>query len=165
MWAAQLVAPSTFADVRVPAPSPAALAPGEVLLRVRAGAICGSDMPLFKGAVQLQGGLGNHPDGAPPGPGCPMHEVVGDVVASRHPGFTPGTTAVGWALGQDALADLVVTEGDSSHPTTARSRRRTPWSRSPSPASSTRSNGWGTSPGSGSPSSARDRSACCSATY
>ncbi|WP_327010499.1 zinc-binding dehydrogenase [Dactylosporangium sp. NBC_01737] len=116
MWAAQLVAPSTFADVRVPAPSASALAPGEVLLRVRAGAICGSDMPLFKGAIQRQGGLGNHPDGAPPGPGCPMHEVVGDVLASRHPGFQAGTTAVGWALGQDAIAELVVTEGDSLVP-------------------------------------------------
>ncbi|MFI5911007.1 zinc-binding dehydrogenase [Dactylosporangium sp. NPDC051541] len=116
MWAAQLVAPSTFAHVRVPAPLVAALAPGEVLLRVRAGAICGSDMPLFKGAVQLRGGLGNHPDGAPPGPGCPMHEVVGDVVASRHPGFEPGVTVVGWALAQDAIAELCITEGDSLVP-------------------------------------------------
>ncbi|MEV6924587.1 alcohol dehydrogenase catalytic domain-containing protein [Dactylosporangium sp. NPDC051485] len=116
MWAARLVAPSTFAHVSVPAPLAAALAPGEVLLRVRAGAICGSDMPLFKGAIQRQGGLGNHPDGAPPGVGCPMHEVVGEVLASRHPGFEPGTTAVGWALGQDAIAELVVTEGDSLVP-------------------------------------------------
>ncbi|WP_433220560.1 zinc-binding dehydrogenase [Dactylosporangium sp. CS-047395] len=116
MWAAQLVAPSTFAHVSVPAPLAAALAPGEVLLRVRAGAICGSDMPLFKGAIQRQGGLGNHPDGAPPGVGCPMHEVVGEVVASRHPGFAPGVTAVGWALGQDAIAELCVTEGDSLVP-------------------------------------------------
>ncbi|GGM46431.1 zinc-binding dehydrogenase [Dactylosporangium sucinum] len=116
MWAAHLVAPSTFAEVRVPAPAAAALRPGEVLLRVRAGAICGSDMPLFKGAIQRQGGLGNHPDGAPPGPGCPMHEVVGDVLASRHPAFEPGTTAVGWALGQDAIAEFVVTEGDSLVP-------------------------------------------------
>ncbi|GAA2576759.1 zinc-binding dehydrogenase [Dactylosporangium fulvum] len=116
MWAAQLVAPSTFADVRVPVPTAPALAPGEVLLRVRAGAICGSDMPLFKGAIQRSGGLGNHPDGALPGPGCPMHEVVGDVLASRHPDFEAGTTAVGWALGQDAIAELVVTEGDSLVP-------------------------------------------------
>nr|BFE57765.1 zinc-binding dehydrogenase [Dactylosporangium thailandense] len=116
MWAARLVAPSTFAHVTVPAPLAAALVPGEVLLRVRAGAICGSDMPLFKGAIQRQGGLGNHPDGAPPGPGCPMHEVVGEVIASRHPGFATGDTAVGWALGQDAIAELVVTEGDSLVP-------------------------------------------------
>ncbi|WP_433062385.1 zinc-binding dehydrogenase [Dactylosporangium sp. CS-033363] len=116
MWAARLVAPSTFAHVRAPAPLAEALAPGEVLLRVVAGAICGSDMPLFKGAVQRQGGLGNHPDGAPPGVGCPMHEVVGEVLASRHPGFAPGSRAVGWALGQDAIAELVITEGDSLVP-------------------------------------------------
>jgi L-iditol 2-dehydrogenase len=116
MWAAQLVAPSTFADVRVAAPTEQALTPGQVLLRVRAGAICGSDMPLFKGAVQRSGGLGNHPDGAPPRPGSPMHEVVGEVLASRHPDIAVGTTAVGWALGQDAIAELVVTEGDSLVP-------------------------------------------------
>lgn len=116
MWAAQLVAPSTFADVRVAAPTGSALGPGQVLLRVRAGAICGSDMPLFKGAIQRSGGLGNHPDGAPPGPGSPMHEVVGEVLASRHPGIEVGTTTVGWALGQDAIAELVVTEGDSLVP-------------------------------------------------
>ena len=47
MRAGLLTAPATWTPVEVPAPDPAALPDGEVLVRVLAGGICGSDLPAF----------------------------------------------------------------------------------------------------------------------
>ena len=124
MWAQTLVAPETFARVEVEAPRAGDLADGQVLLRTLAGGICGSDVPTFRGNRALvatdTGGL------APHVPGYPLHEVVGDVVASRDPSVAEGSRVVGWATGLDGLAEYVVTRGESvaSHdrrwsPTTA----------------------------------------------
>jgi L-iditol 2-dehydrogenase len=41
-----------------------------------------------------------------------MHEIVGDVVASRHCDHEIGTAVVGWASGFDGIAELVVSSGD-----------------------------------------------------
>jgi threonine dehydrogenase-like Zn-dependent dehydrogenase len=41
-----------------------------------------------------------------------MHEVVGEVVVSRHPDIRVGSRVVGWAVRSDALAEYVVTDGD-----------------------------------------------------
>lgn len=112
MWAQRLVAPARFEACEAPTPDPASLAPGQVLVRVGAGGICGSDMPFFRG--------GTSPD-APPGrpsygsPGFPMHEVAGTVVASAHPEIDRGEEVVGWASGFDAIAELAVCAGDGLH--------------------------------------------------
>jgi L-iditol 2-dehydrogenase len=50
--------------------------------------------------------------GATRAPGFPMHEIVGEVVASRHPDHVPGDVVVGWASMFDGIAELVVTDGD-----------------------------------------------------
>jgi L-iditol 2-dehydrogenase len=115
MWAQTLRGPFRFEQVEVAAPDPAALPPGHVLLAPRAGAICGSDLPNFRG------GVWPHPAaedgwGATRAPGFPMHEVVGEVVASEHPGHSPGDLVVGWASMFDALAELVVTDGEGLAP-------------------------------------------------
>lgn len=104
MDAYQLVAPSTFERVRLHAVDPAALTSGEVLVRMIAGSVCGSDSPRFR--------RGTADDGTTPLPGYPLHEIVGDVVASASPGLEPGDHVVGWASAADGLAELVVTEGE-----------------------------------------------------
>lgn len=113
MWTMRLAGPYTFERAQVAAPTPGALDDGQVLLRVIAGGICGSDIPYFRGV---------HPIPEVPGlvgrlsaelPGFPMHEVVGEVVASRHPQTAVGRRVVGWARGMNGLAEFVITRGDS----------------------------------------------------
>lgn len=114
MWALQLVAPAEFAAVETPAPTGEDLVEGEVLLRVLAGGICGSDLPAFKGT------LSPHLEATAPGaigiPGFPLHEVVGEVLASRHPDHEPGQRVVGWDTGFAALAERTVTKGSDLAP-------------------------------------------------
>lgn len=111
MWAQKLVRPGVFESVEVDAPDPGALSPGETLLRVEAGAICGSDLPYFRGETCI------HFDDATPLaanlPGFPLHEVVGEVIASDDPDLPVGCRAVGWATKFSALADFAVTDSDS----------------------------------------------------
>jgi L-iditol 2-dehydrogenase len=103
-----LSAPGAFSFVSVPRPRATALAPGQALVRVVAGGICGSDLPYFRGAPL--------PDGlAPAGAGYPMHEIVGELVGARRgpDGVEPpdlGSPVVGWATRFDGLADYVVTD-------------------------------------------------------
>lgn len=111
MWTQQLVRPGVFKAVEVPDPDPAALAPGTTLLRVRAGAICGSDLPYFAGLTSIH--FDDTAQLAANVPGFPLHEVVGQVVATDDPALPVGARVVGWATGFSALADLTVTDSDS----------------------------------------------------
>ena len=111
MWAHMLSGPFTFEEVDVTAPDSSSLRPGQVLLATKAGAICGSDLPNFRGALfphpNEQGGAW-----ATRAPGFPMHEIVGQVVASEHSAHTPGDLVVGWASAFDGIAELVVSDGE-----------------------------------------------------
>lgn len=109
MFAQQLIAPRTFAEVQVPRLQSADLAEGEVLLRVLAGAVCGSDLPVFNGLRTLKQ---RDDPGADNLPGSPMHEVVGEVVASRDDRHQVGDLRVGWGTRLNALAELSVSLGD-----------------------------------------------------
>jgi threonine dehydrogenase-like Zn-dependent dehydrogenase len=104
-----LVGPGRFTEVEVPAPGESDLAAGQVLLRVLAGGICGSDLPLVAAGPPADGDIGW---GRTFGAAVPLHEVVGEVVATRHADHRPGDRVVGWASGFDALAEYAVTEGD-----------------------------------------------------
>ncbi|MFC4945958.1 zinc-binding dehydrogenase [Pseudonocardia sp. GCM10023141] len=115
MWAQQLVAPSTLAEVDVAAPTKDDLRGGEVLLEVLAGGVCGSDLPAFKGTAAAQGAAAG-PDG--PRPGAPLHEVVARVLASTDPAHEVGGRVVGWATGFDGLAERVISRGDDLAPVT-----------------------------------------------
>jgi L-iditol 2-dehydrogenase len=112
MWAQMLSAPGTFEKLETPAPAPADLKRGQVLLATRAGGICGSDLPNFRGAPFALPDPRRVPGRATRIPGFPLHEVVGEVVASEHPDHRPGDLVVGWASGFDAIAELVVSDGE-----------------------------------------------------
>lgn len=113
MWAQQLTGPSMFQPVEVPAPAAGDLRPGEVLVALEHGGICGSDLPYFRAGGRPVAERGR-PAGAPPG--FPMHEIVGRVHASRDPAVAVGERVVGWASAADALAEVVVTAGSGLHP-------------------------------------------------
>jgi threonine dehydrogenase-like Zn-dependent dehydrogenase len=109
MWSYRLIAPYTFERTELPATSPDSLIDGQVLVKSVALGICGSDLPAFRG---VRGKLpGDDGVSAAEKDGFPMHEIVGDVVASRHPAHQPGDRVVGWASGFDGLMELVVTDG------------------------------------------------------
>lgn len=111
MWARQLVGPETFAEVDVAAPDGAMLGRGEVLVRLITGGICGSDLPHFKGLTTLgqtiESGPVSHPLGSP------LHEIVGEVLASEDPEIRVGALVVGWASESNGLSEYVVTDGAS----------------------------------------------------
>ena len=114
MWAYRLVRPARFDRVELPDPDPRPVRPGRVLLRVLAGAICGSDLPFFTGRLAM-----SLPDSEPVAagvPGFPLHEVVGEVVASDDPALPPGSRAVGWADPMTALAQYCESGADQLLP-------------------------------------------------
>jgi L-iditol 2-dehydrogenase len=113
MWAKRLAGPGRFETVAVPAPAVGDLPDGQVLLRVLAGGICGSDIPYFRGVHPLPQVNNLHGRYSAELAGFPMHEVVGEVLGSRHPGVEVGSRVVGWARGMNGLAELVITRGDS----------------------------------------------------
>jgi threonine dehydrogenase-like Zn-dependent dehydrogenase len=81
-----------------------------VLLRFLAAGVCGSDLPGFRGT---QGKLpGDTGAGAAEMDGFPVHEIAGEVLASRHPEHRPGDRVVGWASGFDGLMGLVIADGN-----------------------------------------------------
>lgn len=100
MWAHALSGPGRLAAVEVDRPGDDTLHDGFVVLRLRAAAICGSDLPSFLGRTNP---LVIH-HGAP---GYPLHEIVGDVVASRAD-LAVGTRVVGWSHDMAGLAEYVL---------------------------------------------------------
>ncbi|MET0900918.1 MAG: zinc-binding dehydrogenase [Mycobacterium sp.] len=110
MWSYQLVAPYLFERTSVPECSPEELGDGQVLLRFLAAGICGSDMPGFRGT---QGRLPADTGASTAGiVGFPIHEIVGEVLDSRHPAHTQGDRVVGWASGFDGLREQVIADGN-----------------------------------------------------
>jgi L-iditol 2-dehydrogenase len=114
MWSHRLVAPYTFERTDVPPVSPESLAPGQVLLNFVVAGVCGSDLPAFRGTKgRLPFDTGVSAAGKD---GFPIHEIVGDVIASRHPRHDRGDRVVGWASGFDGLMEQVVADGDGLAP-------------------------------------------------
>lgn len=102
-----LTAPATFQMVAAPVPG-GALQPGEALVRVLAGGICGSDAPYFRSGLGLDGRSRAIP-------GAPLHEIVGEVVEAASGDLKAGDRVVGWATRFDGLADYLVTDAGSLH--------------------------------------------------
>ena len=48
--------------------------------------------------------------------GFPIHEIAGEVIASRHPEHQRGDRVVGWASGFDGLMEQVVADGNGLAP-------------------------------------------------
>ncbi len=114
MWSYRLVAPYTFERTQLPEKSPESLGDGEVLLRFLAAGICGSDIPGFRGTKgKLPGDTGIR---AAEMDGFPIHEIAGEVIASRHADHRAGDRVVGWASGFDGLMERVVADGNGLAP-------------------------------------------------
>jgi L-iditol 2-dehydrogenase len=106
MWAYRLEGPMTFARHEIEIPSAASLADGQVLLRFLAGGICGSDI------VRCKDGYGR---GGPEPYGHSLHEIVGEVVASRSE-LDVGLRVVGWVVQSRGLCEYVVTAAEELLP-------------------------------------------------
>jgi L-iditol 2-dehydrogenase len=112
MWALVLDTPQRFSVVDTPNPTAADMEPGDVLLRTLAGGICGSDLPLFRGQIPLgvEGGVGARLPQNPDSRVCgyPMHEIVGEVIATNSSDLVVGERVVGWASQANGLSEYIV---------------------------------------------------------
>lgn len=114
MWSYRIVAPYAFERTTIADKTPESLADGQVLLRFLAAGVCGSDLPAFRGA---RGRLpGDDGASAAEKDGFPIHEIAGEVIASRHPDHRAGDHVVGWASGFDGMMERVVSSGDGLAP-------------------------------------------------
>jgi L-iditol 2-dehydrogenase len=114
VWSYRLVAPYAFERTSLPEKTADDLGDGQVLLRFLAAGVCGSDLPGFRGVRgKIAGDRGVR---AAEMDGFPIHEVVGDVIASRHPDHQVGDRLVGWASGFDGLMERVVADGNGLAP-------------------------------------------------
>jgi threonine dehydrogenase-like Zn-dependent dehydrogenase len=114
VWSYRIVAPYLFERASIADKTPEDLADGQVLLRFLAAGVCGSDLPAFRGA---RGRLpGDDGPSAAEKDGFPVHEVAGEVIASRHPDHRPGDRVVGWASGFDGMMERVISDGDGLAP-------------------------------------------------
>ncbi len=114
MWSYRIIAPYLFERTSIPDKTPELLTDGQVLLQFSAAGVCGSDMPAFRGARgRIPGDDG--PSGAEKD-GFPIHEVAGEVIASRHHSHRPGDQVVGWASGFDGMMERVISDGDGLAP-------------------------------------------------
>lgn len=114
MWSYRIVAPYQFERASIPEKTPESLGDRQVLLQFLAAGVCGSDMPAFRG---VRGRLpGDNGRSGPEKDGYPIHEVVGEVLASRHPEHRSGDRVVGWASGFDGLMERVISDGDGLAP-------------------------------------------------
>ncbi|OBJ07215.1 zinc-binding dehydrogenase [Mycobacterium colombiense] len=114
MWSHRIIAPYLFERNTIDDKTPESLADGQVLLRFFAAGVCGSDLPAFRGARgRIPGDDGRS---GPEKDGFPIHEVAGEVIASRHPAHRPGDHVVGWASGFDGLMERIVSNGDGLAP-------------------------------------------------
>jgi L-iditol 2-dehydrogenase len=110
VWSYRLVAPYTFERVDIPEKTPESLGDRQVLIRLLAAGVCGSDLPGFRGSKgRLPGDTGTS---AAEMDGFPIHEVVGEVLASRHGSIGIGERVVGWASGFDGMMEYVIADGE-----------------------------------------------------
>jgi len=114
VWSYRLVAPYTFERTSLPDKTSDDLRDGQVLLRFLAAGICGSDVPAFRG---VRGKIpGDRGTSAAEMDGFPIHEIVAEVIASRHPDHRGGDRVVGWASGFDGLMERVISDGNGLGP-------------------------------------------------
>ncbi len=99
MWAYRLEGPLQLACHEIDPPDPGSLPDGHVLLKFRAGGVCGSDIARCRNASMAAAGSPF---------GWSLHEIVGDVVASNS-GVRTGARVVGWVADTSGLRELVPT--------------------------------------------------------
>jgi L-iditol 2-dehydrogenase len=114
VWSYRIIAPYVFERTEIADKTSECLAGRQVLLKFLAAGVCGSDLPAFRGSKgRLPGDDGRS---AAEKDGFPIHEVAGEVIASRHPDHRPGDLVAGWASGFDGMMERVVSNGDGLAP-------------------------------------------------
>jgi L-iditol 2-dehydrogenase len=114
VWSYRIIAPYVFERTSIADKTAEDLNDGQVLLRFLAAGVCGSDLPAFRGA---KGRLpGDDGPSAAEKDGFPIHEIAGEVIASRHRKHRPGDRVVGWASGFDGMMERVISDGDGLAP-------------------------------------------------
>ena len=158
----QLLAP-LLDPLEVNEPTALDLAVGEVLVTVWAGGICGSNLPHFAGSRSTVLAHDDRP-GAASVPRYPMHEVVGEVIASSSSDVARGDIAVGGRAPWPGWGETSASMPPVWRRTPSGVRRRRCCS-SRSRVRSTLRTRSGRSPGSESPTLARGQSAFSSRTW
>jgi len=92
MWAYRLLGPSRMGPVRAPAPGAARLGDDQVVVRFRAGGICGSDLSYFRGEPAAAIPLEDESNYATCTVGASRHEIAGEVLASSDPTLPAGAS-------------------------------------------------------------------------
>ena len=85
MKAFQVTRPRFFELIEIPVPQLPAEGEDRVLVQTAWASMCGSDIPFFTGNKRYRS--------YPLAPGAPMHECVGEVVASTSKKFRRGETS------------------------------------------------------------------------
>lgn len=101
----RMTAPRTLQRLDITLPTEAGLEPDQALVRFEAAAICGSDMPKWTGAEWSD---------YPTAPGFPLHECVGEVVASNSPGLVPGNLVLAMPLNDFGLQEYFLTNSSQA---------------------------------------------------
>ena len=106
MWVQVLTAPKHFELQEAPTPCKSQLGDGQVVVRLLAGGICGSDLPHYKGRLSRY--PGDDASGAARMRGFPLHEIVGEIVEDNGTDLSIGTRVAGWADMSNGLAEQFI---------------------------------------------------------
>lgn len=119
MTAGQIIGPRRLEFVEVPVPE---IGEGQMLIKLEAGSICGSDLPFFLCDTShpfLAGGA------APLPPMLSLHELVGTVARSRSSRFGEGERVLALPIARHAgLAEYFVSQTDFAVPLPAGAAER-----------------------------------------
>jgi len=108
--AGQIVGPRQIEMVEVPVPE---VGEGQILVRVEAGAVCGSDLPFFLHEMDHPA-LAGHTLPLPPF--YSLHELVGHVEVSRCSRFREGDRVLALPYVQQGLAECFLSDPDVTVP-------------------------------------------------
>jgi L-iditol 2-dehydrogenase len=104
MKALQVTRPRLFEWMEIPVPQ--LCGEDRVLVRTAWVSICGSDIPFFTGNKRCRS--------YPLAPGAPIHECVGEVVASTSDKFRPGDTVLSIPDGDQGLAEFFLAQASKT---------------------------------------------------
>lgn len=101
----RLLEPRKLGPVQLTKPKAAQLKEGQLLVKLEASTICGSDMPKWNGSEW---------SAYPAEPGLPLHECVGTVVISKSPDFQQGDRVLAMPIEDHGLQEFFVAEDSNS---------------------------------------------------
>src|SRR5206468_738311 len=104
MLAGQIVGPSRLEMIEVPVPEPA---DGQILVRMEAGALCGSDLPFFR-LDREDPFVADLPVPLPPL--LSLHEIAGHVAVSRCDRFQEGDRVLALPYRHLGMAEYFLSE-------------------------------------------------------